>query len=780
MCSFVAAQSTWVVDNQIVDQFSGSQNVQTLNWTFSFQKVTSCQQFESIVKDYISQLPQSYPEPILYRWWIDDVSVTQWVSVAGAQEKMVSQPVPSSTANYSTTNVQFAGVDEPEILKSDGRYVYYFNQEQRKIYVISSPLNIQTSTVDLQKVAISRIIPLPASFSNVQLFVHNKKLIIVADWYDDSRAYYYNFSARTIAIVYDMENFEKPKVLKVVDVNGSYVDARVVDWKLIFVSRIVPSFGPISYAKFAAWSQPTTTSISVEQLLPSTTDVVRTDDQSLRNVRRNWVLLDYHKITKSLSCNDIFFLLPDKETLSQYPISPSFALITQIDLGALDKAATQRMVFWEVSQLIVTPKSLLVTNSFYHSQPFACPMNARCMMSVFYWGSHTLIHKFDLAANLIYQGSLFVPGEPLNQYSIDESSQWDIRILTKTWDPLLSTNLWIADSQLKLKGKLVDIEPWEEFKSSRYLDGFLYLVTFQQIDPLFVVDLRDSVSPKIVWELKIPGYSTYLHPYAPMQNGIQYLIGIGNATDTNQRGGVTNAWVKVDLYKIDMNQKNNSGNVSVTVSSSKTFGGKGSRTEAASNPRVVVWDDFKKQLVIPMLISDPSTQQQCTVITDASWTEIKRDCSTYQTPRATFGGVKVLWITPDQGIQEKGSMDYLSELKKAQNSDEMYEWNFQQFAFRVGYFGDSLYTLTTKFGHFYLPSNIQWTSVWFDKDLGSSKPAQCYYSQPKPDQPVCEMYCGQRRIYNSDAGKCEQKEISAACQCPGFESQFSCIDNCEK
>jgi uncharacterized secreted protein with C-terminal beta-propeller domain len=109
---------------------------------------------------------------------------------------------------------------------------------------------------------------------------------------------------------------------------------------------------------------------------------------------------------------------------------------------------------------------------------------------------------------------------------MDEDSQGNFRILTKTWYPNLSTQFFVFDKNFSLAGKLLDIDPGEEFKSSRYIGDKLYLVTFQQIDPLFVVDIADIKDPKIVGELKIPGYSTYLHPYDTLKNGVQYLVGL--------------------------------------------------------------------------------------------------------------------------------------------------------------------------------------------------------------------------------------------------------------
>jgi uncharacterized secreted protein with C-terminal beta-propeller domain len=87
---------------------------------------------------------------------------------------------------------------------------------------------------------------------------------------------------------------------------------------------------------------------------------------------------------------------------------------------------------------------------------------------------------------------------------MDEDDQGNFRILTETYNSDQATNLYVLDKNLSLAGKLENIEPGEDFKSSRYMGDKLYLVTFQQIDPLFVIDIKDIKNPKILGELKIP------------------------------------------------------------------------------------------------------------------------------------------------------------------------------------------------------------------------------------------------------------------------------------
>jgi uncharacterized secreted protein with C-terminal beta-propeller domain len=73
--------------------------------------------------------------------------------------------------------------------------------------------------------------------------------------------------------------------------------------------------------------------------------------------------------------------------------------------------------------------------------------------------------------------------------------------------------LYVLDENLDSVSNLTDLAPGETFQSSRFIGDKLFLVTFEQIDPLFAIDLSDIQNPEVLGELKIPGFSTYLHPY---------------------------------------------------------------------------------------------------------------------------------------------------------------------------------------------------------------------------------------------------------------------------
>lgn len=134
--------------------------------------------------------------------------------------------------------------------------------------------------------------------------------------------------------------------------------------------------------------------------------------------------------------------------------------------------------------------------------------------------------------------------------------QGNFRILTHTsrWNSTgedqSHTDLFILDENLEELSRLEGLGNGEDFKSSRYIGEKLFLVTFEQVDPLYAIDVADPKNPEILGELKIPGYSTYLHPYDE-----NHLIGLGYDTAENQWGGITNSGVKVDLYKINYDKK---------------------------------------------------------------------------------------------------------------------------------------------------------------------------------------------------------------------------------
>ncbi len=162
----------------------------------------------------------------------------------------------------------------------------------------------------------------------------------------------------------------------------------------------------------------------------------------------------------------------------------------------------------------------------------------------------TEIHAFDTTRDgeTSYAGSGAVPGFVLNQYALSEY-QGDLRVAT-TEVPAWVPGAMAADSQshvtvlrpdgkvLKQVGQVSGLGKGERIYATRFIGDMGYVVTFRQVDPLYTVDLRDPTAPKVAGELKISGYSAYLHPI-----GDDLLLGVGR--DTDPSGWGTGAQVSV-------------------------------------------------------------------------------------------------------------------------------------------------------------------------------------------------------------------------------------------
>ena len=191
-----------------------------------------------------------------------------------------------------------------------------------------------------------------------------------------------------------------------------------------------------------------------------------------------------------------------------------------------------------------------------------------------------------------------VDGQVNNQFSMDESENENtetFRIATTTgniWvDKTTANNLYILNDKLEEIGKVENFGKEEKTYSVRYVGDKAYVVTFKQTDPLFVIDLSNSEMPQILGELKIPGYSTYLHPYDET-----HLIGFGY--DTKEDGTrVTTNGLKMAMF--DISDLNNPQELfKITVGDSKyTY------SELLYNHKALLFSKEKNIIAFPLYSS---------------------------------------------------------------------------------------------------------------------------------------------------------------------------------
>lgn len=662
--AFWAFTSATQSDQQLVEELEKLEPTPSLSsQNREYESFASCEDFETTLQKFIDDNKdlRARPYPIMYA--TDDMMVD---SEMAAQES-VNSPARQAVWRwwwdedwFSTTNLQVSWVDEPEILKTDGEFFYYYSQQLGQIYILDHTDEvIQDST--LQEALSS--IEVPSTLSNIQLFLQDDTLTIIWNrWSQASGRWLLDNWQKTVVSVFDVSDPSSPKLDALHDLDGYVQDSRMIDGELTLITWL--------WVNRWRWFESTSSQdeVDLSTLRPTQRSVIYDKNG---NLDIQWKAFPYSLTSSTADCNSIQYLFPTQETLKQSQAFPSFTTVYTIDTESTTQPKLTTL-FGNTEQIHMSNDNLYLTaGQRLPSGSSSCPINARCLFPNF-WTQQTLIHKYELDG-MKYDGSVLIDGAPLPQRSMSESTDEEFRILTRQWSPTSATHLTILDNDMDLKGSLKNIEPGEEFKASRYIGDKLYLVTFEQIDPLFVIDLEDSENPTIMWELKIPGYSTYLHPYDSQDNGVQHLIGLGYDTAATERWGTTTAWVKVDLYTIDYNQSP----ISIEQTHTLTMWEQGSWTEVAENPRQFVWNPQTKTLLLPVVLTEAIKGSNCQVFYDANGQEETRDC--YETIResTTFAWLKEVTIDLENWISEQSLIDLKPLISQFKNMD-MYGYEYEQ------------------------------------------------------------------------------------------------------
>lgn len=597
-------------DTSIIDAIS--EQTKTLEVDFKMKNFESCLDMQTVmwnyIKDYFKNAWWNYYYPIRWGWifWPDIMVTDDMIFNEWSLEKSESLGMWWSSDDFSETNTQVAWVDEADIIKTDWKNIYYYNSKDNFIYII---------WVDSKEIL--KKIKVPGSFYNPDLYLWDWTLTILASWYlnnDYSRlGHWIDRNNKTFVIVYDVKNPSNPRLEKLYISDWSLSQSRKIG---DYVYVISSNYFNIPYHTFRTEND---VNFTLNKVMPKSIDISRTNVKANQNLTLSWNDLPYNvKSWNVANCNAISYTFPDEETIKNYDFSPSFNVISIIDTKNPQSQVKTKVIAWSNNEIYMSLDNLYMTSFMYQNNNFSCAPNVRCFAPWYPRWANTLVHKLNIDSNTLkYQDSTIIPWTPLTQYSMDEH-EWNFRILTQTsrWNNIENesyTDLYILDKNLNLKWSLTRLWEWEEFKSSRYIWDKLFLVTFEQIDPLFIIDVADASNPKILWELKMPGYSTYLHPYDD-----NHLIGIWYDTIENQWWWVNNAWVKVDLYEINYDRKCGDSNLTteekakcdswdykwiiVKQKYTKSFGDMWSYSEALHNPRMFMWNSNENKLFLPVTL----------------------------------------------------------------------------------------------------------------------------------------------------------------------------------
>ena len=468
----------------------------------------------------------------------------------------------SGGSEYSTTNVQVQNVDEPDYIKNDSKYVYIVSQNTLSI--------IDAYPAESAKLILKIALDIDSQYIQ-NMFLNEERLVIFYNGQsDDEIIPQYDFVPRrsyspvTHALIVDVSDKEHPTILKDYSIDGHFMDARMIGNYAYFVTnsnvdyqyprlpvimedsiRIMTpdAFYFDNAEQFSNFNTLTAIDIfgdkinSESFLMGYTGTFYVSEDNFYLTYQQNMPFGFYENSSRDRFFDVVVPLLPNN-------------IQEQVKAIQKDSSINSSVQWVKISELMQKSYNQMDKNEkeelFEKIREALNEYDAKIQEDT----RKTIIHKISIDEDKIeYVAKGTVPGRLLNQFSMDENGD-RFRIATTTeyyiqhQGTVRANAVYVLDEQLNIVGELDEIAPDESIFSARFMGDRLYLVTFQQIDPFFVIDLSTD-TPKILGELKIPGFSNYLHPYDE-----EHVIGIGRDTKEVDNGRVQQLGIKIALFNV--------------------------------------------------------------------------------------------------------------------------------------------------------------------------------------------------------------------------------------
>lgn len=542
----------------------------------------------------------------------------------------------TTNSDFSTTNVQVEGVDEADIIKTDGKYLYHLLKNE---LVIS-----EVSPADSMKV-VSRVSY--KDFDASELYIDDDMIVVIGSYYkanDNKKPRYYYGETYTKVIVYDAKDKTNIKVAKEVEVSGTYNSSRKIDNSLYLVAN--KNIGSYMF-----------------------------DDENYE-IMPLYRDSSFGKEMKEISCEDIFYF-PEFEC-SRYMMTVG------IDLGHLSREANISTYLGNSESIYASEDNMYVTFTSYESVNGEKEEEEAKLRRIFVDSDrkqNTSIYRFKLEDGMMScKATGKVPGAILNQFSMDESNGYfriatTIGSVTGVGENASKNNMYVLNMDLVQVGEIEDIAPGEKIYSVRYMGNRAYMVTFRKVDPLFVIDLSNPENPTILGKLKIPGYSDYLHAYDE-----NHIIGFGkDAAVVNNENGSW-GWADEDNtaayyqgMKIAMFDVTDPENPIEMWK--EEIGDRGTESELLYNHKALLFSKDKNLLAFPIKVCEVNEKNA------KAWTY----------GDMTFVGAYVYELTLEDGFILKAKLTNLTEddWKRLGN----YYYGEKEIG-RLIYIGDTLYTIS--------------------------------------------------------------------------------------
>ncbi len=483
----------------------------------------------------------------------------------------LNQAAPASPDRYSQTNTQITSIDEPDIIKTDGKNLfissenyYYYNDTPP-----TSPMSIEGSTPDssfssgVTKIAPPYNQPNPGTSVLKAFPAEELKKIGKLDKQGNLllfKNFLVIFSYQGI-YGYDIKTPENPKetwFLKYEN-NTQLSTARLYKDKIYFVTQ-----NNINYSSPCPLRPLSVRGTDIEiacqniyhpiaPLSDSVTYNVFSLDPASGEIKNKTSFLGSYSSAIYMSENNLFvsytvqpntlslileFLNTNGKDLLPEDVTNRLNKLQSYDISTSAKLTEVTQIFEKYYQGLDSDERLKKENDFANRMSEYVKENQRKLVG-------TGIVKISLE-NLKLEKTGQIPGSLLNQFSLDEHNDYLRAAVTIDgngfwWGWGFNSNqeslndVYILNNNLEITGSAKDLGKGERIYSTRFIEDKAYVVTFKQTDPFYVIDLKDPKKPEVTGELKIPGFSSYLHP---LEKNI--ILGIGQE----------NGQVKLSLFNI--------------------------------------------------------------------------------------------------------------------------------------------------------------------------------------------------------------------------------------
>ena len=425
----------------------------------------------------------------------------------------ISQAMPTDDGHSDTgTNVQVVGVDEADLVKTDGTWIYCLNRTSGKLYAVKADGKDSKITASVSLFSDNET----AGVDYREMILSNDRLYVIGTIYDwmSSRM----DTEYTLIQIYALNDRSKLTLVDTLKQQGGYRTSRLIGDTLVTVSD--QWYWGLEYktdSDFSTWCPRVYAEGTTEMLAP-----------------------------KDLYIN------PES-------VQNSFVLITTIDTKTGAQFDSHKAVFGGSDVVYCNETRLLIASGeteYLNGEEQTDENGKHYVKNI--TRRYTALCLFDIEnGKIVPIATQKVEGTLLNQFSMDaydgtfrmvvtrntqEETIWTDGIDTYEFNSVRDCALYTLDALLQPLGSVENLGENETVQSVRFMGSIAYFVTFRQTDPLFAVDLSDPTHPSVLSALKIPGFSAYLHPF-----GEGRLLGIGYSA--NEKTGITDG-VKLTLFDI--------------------------------------------------------------------------------------------------------------------------------------------------------------------------------------------------------------------------------------